>query len=125
MAETGVPLDLLAVICSGLAEQLPLLTTPDLTLAGLRSDSAVSRSPLALAALCERDHSVLAHLLRLLDLSPHWRGELLSDPEAFDALRQSDGQPVTREELSAAAVLAEASGLADEPASLTPCGAFQ
>src|SRR5262245_20204338 len=63
LAETGLTLDLLAGLCDRLAEHLPRTPDPDAALAALRRYLFVARSPLALAALLERDESAMPTLL--------------------------------------------------------------
>jgi glutamate-ammonia-ligase adenylyltransferase len=101
LAETGLPLELLAHVSSQLAEQLPKVANPDRALAAFRGFLLAARSPLALAALIQRDRSLLPLLLRVLDASPLWCELLVRDPEAFDLLRMTDGQPAERSSLLA------------------------
>ena len=58
-----------------------------------------SRSPLSLAALFERDPSALETLLKVFALGQQWRELVIADPEAFDLLRMTDGQPLSRKAL--------------------------
>ncbi|HZN33290.1 MAG TPA: hypothetical protein VFB80_05700 [Pirellulaceae bacterium] len=115
LAETGLTLDLLAAVCDSLAEHLPATPDPDEALTAFRRYLFAVRSPLALAALLERDDSAMPMLLAALSLGPRWANLLAEDPDAFDLLRQTETQPLDREAL-AADVLAEVTALADERA---------
>jgi Glutamine synthetase adenylyltransferase len=96
LADCGLTLDLLARLCQQLGRHLPQLADPDAVLDALRRFLFASRSPMALAALFERDPTALPMLLRAFALGPRWRELLIDDPEAFDRLRLTDGQPVSR-----------------------------
>ena len=115
LAERGVTLDLLAELCRQLAEHLPGLPDPDAALEGLCRFVLASRSPLALAAIFERDDSALPMLLAILALGPTWQAMLLADPEAFDLLRATEGQPFSRSAMLAQ-VQAELAGASDDRA---------
>jgi [glutamine synthetase] adenylyltransferase / [glutamine synthetase]-adenylyl-L-tyrosine phosphorylase len=115
LADTGLTLDLLAALCKYLAQQLPREPDPDLVLHTFRQFLFASRSPLALGSLFERDPSAIALLLRAFSLGPRWRELLLAYPEAFDYLRQTEGQPRTRQQLLDE-ILAELSSFTDERA---------
>ncbi len=94
LLDQGLTLDLLATICGQLGADLSTTDSPDEVLEAFANFIAASRSPLALAALFERDRQALPMLLRVLGLGPDWRQMLVADPEAFDLLRMTDGQPV-------------------------------
>lgn len=113
LAETGLTLDLLAALCRQLGEYLPQAADPDAALAALQRYLFAVRSPLALMALIERDASALPLLLSALSLGPRWSDLLADDPEAFDLLRQAEGQPLARESLLGD-VLAEVAAFSDE-----------
>jgi [glutamine synthetase] adenylyltransferase / [glutamine synthetase]-adenylyl-L-tyrosine phosphorylase len=61
---------------------------------------AASRSPLALAALFERDPEALPTLLQIFSSSQHLSDLLIREPETFDLLRLTEGQPVARDVLT-------------------------
>jgi glutamate-ammonia-ligase adenylyltransferase len=94
LAETGLTLDLLAGLSRQLREHLPLVSDPDAALAALRRYLFAVRSPIGLAALFEREPSAMPALLAALSLAPQWADLLIGDPEAFDVLLESDGQPI-------------------------------
>jgi glutamate-ammonia-ligase adenylyltransferase len=96
LADCGLTLDLLANLCDQLSRHLPDLPDPDAVLTAFRQFLFASRSPLALGALFERDPSALPMLLRALALGERWRNLLVADPEAFDRLRMTGGQPLAR-----------------------------
>jgi glutamate-ammonia-ligase adenylyltransferase len=99
LADSGLSLDLLAGLCERLRTELPRTPDPDAAFGGLARFLSAARSPLALAALFERDPSALSMLLAAVSLGPRWVDLLARDPEAFDLLRQSGGQPLSREEI--------------------------
>src|SRR4029079_4062693 len=72
LAKNGLTLDLLATICEQLAEHLPNTPDPDTTVAALGRYLSAVRSPLALAALFERDSTTMPTLLAALALGPRW-----------------------------------------------------
>ena len=118
LAETGLTLDLLAGLCNQLATHLPQTADPDAALDALRRYLFGVRSPLALAALLSRDPSAMPMLLSALSLGPRWAQLLIDDPEAFDLLRETEGQPIEPDALLAD-VLAEVSSFTDERAIVT------
>ncbi|MCI0360086.1 MAG: hypothetical protein L0211_16535, partial [Planctomycetaceae bacterium] len=113
LADCGLTLDLLARLCQQLGRHLPHVSDPDAMLEALRRFLFASRSPMALAALFERDPTALPMLLRAFSLGEQWREMLIDDPEAFDRLRLTGGQPLSRSTMlgdvcaEAAAVLEE------------------
>ena len=60
---------------------------------------AAARSPLSLGSLFERDEESLPTLLRIFSSSQFLSDWLIRDPEAFDLLRLTEGQPLSREAL--------------------------
>ena len=99
MAVGGLPLDLLAVVCDQLAEHLGACPDPDMALNNLERFVAAARSPLALGTFFERDPQVLPTLLQIFSTSQHLSDLLVADPESFDLLRLTEGQPVARQAL--------------------------
>ena len=99
LAELGVTLDLLAVICDQLAKHLPALSNPDMALNNLERVMSSSRTPLSLASLMERDDEALPTLLQILCGSQYLADLLIRDPSSFDVVRMTEGQPVVREVL--------------------------
>lgn len=99
MARSGVTLDLLAGLAEQLESALPGTSDPAMALGNLERFVAASRSPLALAALFDRDRSALPILLRLFSISQHLSDLLIRDPDAYDLLRLTEGRPVSREAL--------------------------
>jgi glutamate-ammonia-ligase adenylyltransferase len=115
LADCGLTLDLLAALCEQLGQHLPHLAEPDEVLDALRRFLLASRSPLALAALFQRDPAALPMLLNALSLGESWWERLIDDPEAFDRLRITGGQPLARTEL-VEEVGTETASLTDERA---------
>ena len=99
LAMAGVTLDLLADIVGQLAEHLPNVSDPDRALNNLDHFFAVVRSPLSLASLFERDRQALPILLEIFSTSQHLSELLVTDREAYDLLRMTEGAPVAREVL--------------------------
>ena len=113
IARHDVPLDLLEQILLELIVQLPQKPNPDLGLKNLERFIVSSRSPMSLAALLVRDPTALSALLDICSFSGWLSDLLVQDPEGFDLIRLTDGQPVAKailvEELRAE--LQTASGL--------------
>lgn len=99
IANSGVTLDLLVVICRQLQQHLPVISDPDRALNNLEHFVLAARSPLSLGSLFERDPEALPTLLRIFSTSQFLADWLIRDSEAFDLLRLTEGQPVTREAL--------------------------
>ena len=99
MALSGMTLDLLANICDQLAEHLPRLSDPDMALNNLDRFIGAARNPLSLATLFERDREALPILLQIFSTSQYLSDLLITDSEAYDLLRMTEGQPVKREVL--------------------------
>ena len=97
IAEAGVTLDLMQFIADILARECPRLSDPDMAINNLERFFAASRSGLALAALFERDETAIPILLRIFATSQYLSDLLIRDPAAYDALRLTAGQPVSRE----------------------------
>src|SRR5688572_33267569 len=115
MSQSGLTLDLLAVLCDQLAQHLPQVSDPDMALNNLERFLLAARSPLSLGGLLERDLDALPTLLTIFSASQHFSDLLVRDPESFDLLQLTDGQPVAREVLIAE-VSAEVAALGDERA---------
>lgn len=115
MAEAGVTLDLLVLICEQLEEHLSRLSDPDRALNNLDRFFAASRSPLSLASLFDRDRGALPTLLLIFSASQYLSDHLIRDTESFDLLRLTEGQPVARDVLIDE-ICSECESLADEQA---------
>ena len=99
MAAAGVPLDLLAGVATQLERHLPGCADPDMTLHNLERFVEAARNPLAIGTFFERDPQALPTLLQILSASQYLGDLLVSDPEGFDLVRLTDGQPVARQAL--------------------------
>ncbi len=99
IARSGMTLDLLAVICTQLERHLPRTSDPDMAVNNLDHFVAATRNPLSLGSLFERDEESLPTLLQIFSSSQFLSDWLVRDPEAFDLLRLTEGQPVSREAL--------------------------
>ena len=55
---------------------------------------AASRNPLSLATLFERDREALPILLQIFSTSQYLSDLLITDAEAYDLVRITEGQPV-------------------------------
>jgi glutamate-ammonia-ligase adenylyltransferase len=124
LAELGVTLDLLDILCGQLGDILPRLSDPDLALDSLVRFFEQARSPLALGALFERDRDALTTILQIFASSRHLADLLVTDNESYDLLRMTEGQPVQRETL-AAEIAAEIEALDDEAAAMTALRRFK
>ncbi|MBC7354546.1 MAG: hypothetical protein H5U08_19485, partial [Thermogutta sp.] len=99
IARQGIPLDLLAHLAHQLEEKLPTLADPDMALNNLERFFSAARNPLSLAALFERDPEALPPLLQIFSTSQFLSDILVTDPEAYDLLRLTEGEPVARQVL--------------------------
>lgn len=124
IAELGVTLDLMGVLCEQLGETLPRLSDPDLALASLERFFGVARSPLSLAALFERDREAMPTLLQIFSSSRHLSDLLVADNESYDLLRLTEGSPVQREMLIGE-LRAEIDSLPDEASVITALRRFK
>jgi glutamate-ammonia-ligase adenylyltransferase len=124
MSESGLTLDLLATICDQLATHLPQTSDADMALNNLERFLRAARSPLSLGGLLERDPEALPTLLTIFSASQHFSDLLVRDPESFDLLQLTDGQPVAREVLIGE-LCAEVAALADERAIMTALRRFK
>jgi glutamate-ammonia-ligase adenylyltransferase len=113
LAQSGITLDLLAVICDQLRQSLPRLSDPDMALSNLERFVGAARSPLALAGLFERDTNALPTLLQIFSTSQYLSDWLIRDPESYDLLRLTEGEPVERDVLMQE-ICSEATALVDE-----------
>jgi len=97
MIGSGIPSDLARVLERQLDRHLGRVSDPDMALNHLERFFAAARSPLALASLFDRDPDALPTLLQIFSTS-HYLGDLLvGDPDAFDLVRLTEGQPVARD----------------------------
>jgi glutamate-ammonia-ligase adenylyltransferase len=96
LAEHGVTLDLLSQISEQFAAAAPTLADPDMAINNLERFIAASRNPMAAAALFERDPDALPNLLQIFTTSQYLSDLLVADKEAYDLLRMTEGEPVSR-----------------------------
>ena len=124
LASTGVPLDLLGTICDQFAEAVPRLADPDMALNNFERFLQAARSPLAMAALFERDAKALYGLLLMLNCSQCLSDQLCTDPESYELLRTTEGRPVAREML-VEELLSDVRALEDEASVLAALRRFK
>jgi len=124
IAQAGLTLDLLAVVCNQLEEHLGCCADPDMALNNLQRFVAAARNPLAVGTLFERDPATLPILLQIFATSQHFSDLLVSDPEALDLLRLTEGRPVARSVLLCE-ILAEVDALGDDRAVLRALRRFK
>ncbi len=93
---SGVTPDLLDLLRERLLEQFDQLDDLDTVVASLSRFIAASRDPTSLLSLFARDTESLPALLQVFATSQTLAKRLISDPESFDLLRASDGQPADR-----------------------------
>lgn len=117
MARAGVTLDLLVDICEQLQLHLPKSSDADMAFNNLERFIVASRSPLSLATLFQRDKEALPTLLQIFATSQHLSDLLMQDPESYDLLRLTEGQPVSRT-LLIDEICSEVAALSDERAVL-------
>lgn len=99
IAQTNITLDLVQELCTQLEKALATLSDPGRVLNNLDRFFASSRSPLALGSLFERDPQALPTLLQIFSTSQYLADLLIRDPESFDLLRLTEGQPIARQVL--------------------------
>jgi len=99
IAQLGLPAELLSVLVGQCRKHFPGLSDADMALNNLERFFRAMRSPLALAALFERDEEALPTLLQIFSTSQYLSDLLVTDPEAYDLLRMTEGQPVARQVL--------------------------
>ena len=124
MATGGITLDLLASICDQLQIRLPLCADPDMAMNNLDRFVSEARNPLSLGALFERDPESLATLLQILATSQHLADYLATDPEAYDLLRLTEGEPISRVRL-VDDIVSEVGALDHEPSILRALRRFK
>jgi glutamate-ammonia-ligase adenylyltransferase len=101
IAERGLPLDLLAGMCGQLQQLLPQVGDPDRVLVAVERFVGAVRSPLATAALFERDPRALGILVKLFAASPFLAELVIADPESWEKIRLGEGRPEKKEALAA------------------------
>jgi len=99
MADSGITLDLLTVMCGHFERHLPQSSDADMALNNLDRFVAALRSPLAFGSLIERDDAALPILLQIFASSQYLGDLLISDPESYELLRVTEGRPVARQQL--------------------------
>ena len=99
IANSGITIDLFESICRQLSEYPDEFSDADRVLNNLERYINASRSPLALAALFDRDPTALPVLCRIFSASQYLSDLLIRDRESYDGLRKTEGQPVAREAL--------------------------
>lgn len=88
--------DLRDELARQLRKQLSIVSDPDMALNELERFFCISRNPLSLAALMERDPTALPILLKIFSTSQYLANLMIKDVESYDALRMTEGQPVAR-----------------------------
>ena len=97
IANSGAPDDLLMNLWGTLDEFIPVVDDADSTIEMFSRFIEGSRSPTSLLALFDRDPQALPALLQILSTSTSIAELLIDDPESFDLIRASDGEPSSRE----------------------------
>ena len=92
----GATADLLDSLRVQLIEQFARLQELDTVVSNLSRFINASRNPSSLLALFERDADALPSLLRVFSASQTLANRLINDPEGFDLMRASGGQPAPR-----------------------------
>ena len=124
IATSGMTLDLVAEICDQAATVLAACADPDRVLNNLARFVDATRSPLSFGALCQRDPETIRTLLQIFSVSQYFSDLLITDPEALDLLRLTEGQPVARE-MVVQEIVAEASALDHDHAVLSALRRFK
>lgn len=92
----GVPPDLLDQLRRWLRDEFTRIDDVDGAIREFSRFVLAGRSPTALLALFQRDPTALPSLLQMLTAGPRFSDQLVADPESFDLLRASDGEPAPR-----------------------------
>jgi glutamate-ammonia-ligase adenylyltransferase len=82
-----------------LEKQLEGMESPDTAILNLNRFLEANRDPVSLLALFARDPGALTALLQVLTTSESLANRLISDPESFDLIRASGGQPASKQEM--------------------------
>jgi len=90
----GIPVDLFDNFVESLRGLLPTCGDGDRVLINLQRFLVASRSPQSWLAMFEREPDSCATLVQLFASSQYMADMLIADPEAFDLLRLTAGQPV-------------------------------
>ncbi|WP_145297476.1 [protein-PII] uridylyltransferase family protein [Crateriforma conspicua] len=93
LEQLSVPEDLLDNLKQRLSEELPKFDRVDAVIHFLVGHLQAARSPTAALALFERDPAALSALLQMFATSDVVAEAIIADPESFDLLRLTDGQP--------------------------------
>ncbi len=96
ISELPMPRELFDGLLTQLVVLLPSQGETDRALASLARFLEASRSPQAWLALFEREPDALHTLVQLFSTSQAMADVLIADPEAFDLLRLTGGQPVAQ-----------------------------
>ncbi len=120
----GLPDDLVAHLFGQLQQLLAASTDPDRVLNNLERFIQASRSPQSLLALFEREPDSLTTLVQLFATSQYMADQLILDPEIFDLLRMTDGQPV-RAAMLTDEILAEVAAAGDLRLAMRALRAFR
>ena len=97
IASAGVPLDLLGWLTEQLGALLPKCSDADMALNNLERFVTATRNPLSLVSLWEREPSTLTILVQLFATSQYLSDILISDPDGFEVLRVTEGEPLARQ----------------------------
>ncbi len=93
---SGATADLLENLKHRLVGEFDQLVDLDAAVANLARFIQAGRNPTSLLALFERDEGALSALLQVFATSQTIANRLIADPDSFDLLRASDGQPAQR-----------------------------
>lgn len=124
IATAGITLDLVAEMCAQAAPVLAACADPDRVLNNFARFVAASRNPLSFGTLCQRDPETIPTLLQIFAVSQYFSDLLITDSEALDLLRLTEGQPVSREML-VEDIVAEVGALDHEQAVLRALRRFK
>ena len=96
LANSGLTHDLFGEFCLQIERHLPDVSDADMAINNLERFVSVSRSPLALGTLLQRDPTALPILLRIFSSSQYFSDLLVRDSESYDYLRLTEGQSYSR-----------------------------
>ena len=99
ISQMGMPDDLMEAMILQMEREFIRVSDVDRAINNLQRFFQASRSPLSVATLFQRDQSVLPVILQLFSASQHCSELLIAQPDYFDFLRLTGGQPRNRAEL--------------------------
>ena len=112
ISQSGIPDDVMESMILQMERELIKISDVDRAINNFERFVQATRSPLSLGTLLQRDLTALPILLQLFSASQYCSDLLVLQPEYFDHLRLTGGQPVAAEDLKGD-LCSEVAGLSD------------